>query len=231
LKYYFLTLFPAVIRAYFEESMMKRAVEAGLIEVDIRDIRDYTKDRHRRTDDYPYGGGAGLVMTPQPAADAIRSIPDWQNCQIIHLSPGGEPFTQKAGQELAAGGKDMIFLCGHYEGIDQRVLDRFVNREFSAGDYVLTGGELPALMIADATARNIPGVLGNSGSLDEESFSDGLLEYPQYTRPEVFEGDSVPEVLLSGHHKHIEEWRLEQAEKRTREQRPDLWKRYSSKSK
>ncbi len=205
---------------------MKRAVEAGLIAVDVRDIRDYTKDRHRRTDDYPYGGGAGLVMTPQPLADAIRSIPDWENCEIIHLTPGGTPFSQPEGKQLAQAGRDIIFICGHYEGIDQRILDRFVTKEYSAGDYVLTGGELPALIIADAAARHIPGVLGNADSLDEESFSGDLLEYPQYTRPEEFEGDRVPDVLLSGHHKNIAEWRTAQAEARTRERRPDLWAEY-----
>ena len=205
---------------------MKRAVEAGLIAVDVRDIRDYTKDRHRRTDDYPDGGGAGLVMTPQPPADAIRSIPDWENCEIIHLTPGGTPFSQPEGKQLAQAGRDIIFICGHYEGIDQRILDRFVTKEYSAGDYVLTGGELPALIIADAAARHIPGVLGNADSLDEESFSGDLLEYPQYTRPEEFEGDRVPDVLLSGHHKNIAEWRTAQAEARTRERRPDLWAEY-----
>ncbi len=226
MTYHFLTLFPNIISAYFEESMMKRAVEAGLIAVDVRDIRDYTKDRHRRTDDYPYGGGAGLVMTPQPLADAIRSIPDWENCEIIHLTPGGTPFSQPEGKQLAQAGRDIIFICGHYEGIDQRILDRFVTKEYSAGDYVLTGGELPALIIADAAARHIPGVLGNADSLDEESFSGDLLEYPQYTRPEEFEGDRVPDVLLSGHHKNIAEWRTAQAEARTRERRPDLWAEY-----
>ena len=226
MTYHFLTLFPNIISAYFEESMMKRAVEAGLIAVDVRDIRDYTKDRHRRTDDYPYGGGAGLVMTPQPLADAIRSIPDWENCEIIHLTPGGTPFSQREGKQLAQAGRDIIFICGHYEGIDQRILDRFVTKEYSAGDYVLTGGELPALIIADAAARHIPGVLGNADSLDEESFSGDLLEYPQYTRPEEFEGDRVPDVLLSGHHKNIAEWRTAQAEARTRERRPDLWAEY-----
>ena len=226
MTYHFLTLFPNIISAYFEESMMKRAVEAGLIAVDVRDIRDYTKDRHRRTDDYPYGGGAGLVMTPQPLADAIRSIPDWENCEIIHLTPGGTPFSQPEGKQLAQAGRDIIFICGHYEGIDQRILDRFVTKEYSAGDYVLTGGELPALIIADAAARHIPGVVGNADSLDEESFSGDLLEYPQYTRPEEFEGDRVPDVLLSGHHKNIAEWRTAQAEARTRERRPDLWAEY-----
>ena len=226
MTYHFLTLFPNIISAYFEESMMKRAVDAGLIAVDVRDIRGYTKDRHRRTDDYPYGGGAGLVMTPQPLADAIRSIPDWENCEIIHLTPGGMPFSQPEGKQLAQAGRDIIFICGHYEGIDQRILDRFVTKEYSAGDYVLTGGELPALIIADAAARHIPGVLGNADSLDEESFSGDLLEYPQYTRPEEFEGDRVPDVLLSGHHKNIAEWRTAQAEARTRERRPDLWAEY-----
>ena len=226
MTYHFLTLFPNIISAYFEESMMKRAVDAGLIAVDVRDIRDYTKDRHRRTDDYPYGGGAGLVMTPQPLADAIRSIPDWENCEIIHLTPGGTPFSQPEGKQLAQAGRDIIFICGHYEGIDQRILDRLVTKEYSAGDYVLTGGELPALIIADAAARHIPGVLGNADSLDEESFSGDLLEYPQYTRPEEFEGDRVPDVLLSGHHKNIAEWRTAQAEARTRERRPDLWAEY-----
>lgn len=226
MNYHFLTVFPNIVRPYFEESIMKRAVDSGAIGVDVRDIRDYAENKHRRTDDYPYGGGAGLVMLAQPVADAIRSVEDYEDCEVIHLSPGGVPFTQEEARKLAEGGKDLIFLCGHYEGIDQRVLDRFVTKEYSAGDYVLTGGELPAMMIADAVARNIPGVLGNDDSLTEESFSEGLLEYPQYTRPAVFEGDSVPDVLLSGNHAKIEEWRHEQALEKTRDRRPDLYEAY-----
>lgn len=226
MNYHFLTVFPNIVRPYFEESIMKRAVDAGAIGVDVRDIRDYAENRHRRTDDYPYGGGAGLVMLAQPVADAIRSVDNYEDCEIIHLSPGGVPFTQDEARALAAGGKDLIFLCGHYEGIDQRVLDRFVTKEYSAGDYVLTGGELPAMMIADAVARNLPGVLGNDESLTEESFSEGLLEYPQYTRPAVFEGQAVPEVLLSGNHARIGQWRHEQALEKTRQRRPDLYAAY-----
>lgn len=226
MKYHFLTVFPGLITPYFEESMMKRAIEAGCIEVEVKDIRDYAKNKHRKTDDYPYGGGAGLVMMAQPIADALRSIPDLSECEVIHLSPGGTPFTQKEAKKLSQGGKNLVFLCGHYEGIDQRVLDRFVTKEYSAGDYVLTGGELPALIIADAVSRNLPGVLGNTESLDEESFSQDLLEYPQYTRPAEFEEDKVPDVLLSGDHKKIREWREEKALEKTKAVRPDLYQKH-----
>lgn len=226
MTYYFLTLFPGIIEAYLEESMMKRAREEGRFQTQILDIRAFSKDKHHRTDDYPYGGGAGMVMTPQPVADAIKSIPNWEDCTVIHLSPAGIRFDQQESEKLYQENKDIIFICGHYEGIDQRVIDSYATKCYSAGDYVLTGGELPALIIADAVSRHIPGVLGNHDSLSEETFSEGLLEYPQYTRPPVFEGQEVPAVLLSGHHKNIRSWRLEQAEIQTKKARPDLYKEY-----
>lgn len=227
MKFYFLTLFPEIISSYLNESLIKKAIDKKLFEVEILNIRDFSKDKRRRTDDYPFGGGPGMLMTPQPIADAIRSIPDWQDKEIIYLSPIGKTFNQTDSVNLAKEEKDIIFLCGHYEGIDQRIIDRFVSSLYSLGDFVLTGGELPALSMFDSIVRNIPNVLGNSQSAEDESFSDNhLLEYPQYTRPQNFEGMEVPEVLLSGHHKKIEDWRKERSIELTKELRPDLYKRY-----
>ncbi|MDO4289202.1 MAG: tRNA (guanosine(37)-N1)-methyltransferase TrmD [Eubacterium sp.] len=222
MKYYFLTLFPGVFHAYFGESMMKRAVDSGVLSFEVIDIREFSENKHRRVDDYPYGGGAGMVMAPGPIARALKSIPNWQSYPVIYLTPGGKPFEQADGAAFAKA-EGLIFICGHYEGIDQRVIDAYVTHEVSTGDYVLTGGELPALTMADCIARNLPGFLGNAESLSEESFERGLLEYPQYTRPPVFEEMSVPEVLLSGNHKAIEDWRRAQALAKTRAVRPDLY--------
>ncbi len=185
------------------------------------DIRAYTKDKHRRADDYPFGGGAGLVMTAQPIVDATRAAEEGFPARRIYLSPRGATLTQKRARELSRV-ENLILLCGHYEGVDQRALDMCVDEEISIGDYVLTGGELPAMVLIDCVARLIPGVLGSEESPLDESFTGGLLEYPQYTRPAVFDGMEVPEVLLSGHHANIEKWRRAQAEEVTRRVRPDL---------
>ena len=218
-----LTLFPEMCAHVYSESVLGRAVSAGIIEIHARNIRDYTKDKHNRVDDYPYGGGAGMVMRPQPVYEAWKDLTGriGRTPRVLFMSPQGRTFSQQMAKELSAE-EDLIFLCGHYEGIDQRVLDLIVTDEVSAGDYVLTGGELPAMMMIDCISRLVPGVLSNSASAEEESFSDGLLEYPQYTRPEVFLSERVPEVLLSGHHANVDAWRREQSLLRTREKRPDL---------
>ncbi len=215
-----LTLFPEMF-APLKSSIIGDAVEKGLIEINITDIREYTLDKHRHVDDYPFGGGAGMVMQPEPIARAIEAVDPNHECLRIYMSPKGKTFAQSDAVELAKE-ENLLFLCGNYEGVDQRVLDMFIDREMSIGDYVLTGGELPAMVIINATVRNIEGVLGSMESLDEESFTGGLLEYPQYTRPQVFRGVGVPEVLLSGHHANIMAWRREQSLKITKERRPDL---------
>lgn len=230
MKYYFLTLFPAVFHAYLNESLMKRAVEKGILSYEVIDIRDFAYNKHRKVDDYPYGGGAGMVMAAEPIAEAIKSIEGHDRYPVIYLTPGGKPFSQQEGSRLSeeAG---IIFLCGHYEGVDQRAIDAYVTAEYTIGDYVLTGGELPALTMADAIARHLPDFLGNGESLSEESFENNLLEYPQYTRPAVFENRAVPEVLLSGNHQAIADWRLEQAIAKTKAVRPDLYEKYQKKEK
>ena len=185
-------------------------------------IRDFSKDKHKKVDDTPYGGGAGMVMKPDVVYDAYKSVYE-ENAKVIYLSPQGKTLNQKKVEELSKE-KHLILLCGHYEGIDQRLIDKIVDEEISIGDYVLTGGEIPAMVLIDTVSRYIDGVLSQE-SIKEESFSEGLLEYPQYTRPEVFEGEKVPEILLSGHHENIEKWRKEQALKITKQKRPDLLKR------
>ncbi len=225
MRFYFLTLFPEIIETYFQSGMIGRGVKAGLIEYSVLNIRDFSGNKHHKVDDTPYGGGAGMVMAAPPIVAALKSIPDFSSYPIIYLTPGGKPFEQKDSTRLSKHSA-IIFICGHYEGIDQRVIDTYVDLEFSVGDYVLTGGELPALTLADAIARHIPGFLGNSESLTEESFESHLLEYPQYTKPREFEGQEVPEVLLSGNHAAIDKWRLLQAETRTRLKRPDLFEKY-----
>jgi tRNA (guanine37-N1)-methyltransferase len=216
-----LTLFPGMFAPVMGESMMGRAVKKNLLSIQPIDIREYTKDKHRRTDDYPFGGGAGLVMTAQPIVDAMRDAERDFPARRIYLSPRGRTLTQERAQALSQE-ENLILLCGHYEGVDQRAIDLCIDEEISIGDYVLTGGELPAMVLIDCVARLIPGVLGSSESSVDESFSDGLLEYPQYTRPAVFEGMQVPEVLLSGHHANIVAWRREQALMITKRMRPDL---------
>jgi len=227
-----LTLFPGMFPPVLGESVIGRAIDAGLVELNLVDIRDFSRDKHRKTDDYAYGGGTGLVMTPQPVYDAWLSLQadgapaggapsNGRRPRTVYLSPQGKPFTQQKAIELAREPR-LILLCGHYEGVDERVLELIVDEEISIGDYVLTGGEIPAMALIDSVSRLVPGVLPNEDAYTEESHYRGVLEYPQYTRPEVFMGKAVPEVLLSGHHKNIEAWRREQSAERTRERRPDI---------
>lgn len=217
-----LTLFPEMFSA-LEESILGRARKAGKIEINVVNLRDYTEDKHLKCDDYPFGGGAGMVMMAQPIVDAVRDLRSQGYAgPCIYLSPRGTPLTQKKVVELSAK-EGMILLCGHYEGVDQRAIDLVVDEEISLGDFVLTGGEVAAMALIDAVARYVPGVLGSGESTEEESFSDGLLEYPQYTRPRVFEGREVPEVLLGGDHAKIRDWRRRQALLATLRTRPDLF--------
>lgn len=222
-----MTLFPDIFKAYIGESMMKKAVENSILEVELYNIRDFSENKHKKVDDYPFGGGAGMVMTPQPIFSTYEYIVakyELENPRVIYLSPKGRVFNQKIAKSLSLE-NDIIFLCGHYEGIDQRIIDLIVTDEISIGDYVLTGGELPALVMIDSIARLVPGVLNRSESHEDESFENDLLEYPQYTRPRSFNGLEVPEVLLSGNHKKIDEWRFEESKKITLERRPDLIKK------
>lgn len=227
MNFYFLTLFPQMIENYVSESIIKRAIENGIIGVKALDIRGYSQNKHKKVDDYPYGGGAGMVMTPQPIHSAYEDVVESEGIKdphVVYLSPKGKTFDQDMAKRLSQK-EDIIFLCGHYEGVDQRIIDSIVTEEISIGDYVLTGGELPALVVMDATARMIPGVLGEQESFMDESFMEGLLEYPHYTRPQEFMGMKVPDVLLSGNHKNIDEWRKEQSYAITRERRPELLKK------
>ncbi len=220
MKISILTLFPEMFNI-FNESIMGRAKEKELIKLECLNIRDYTKNKHKKVDDYPYGGGAGMVMTPQPVVDTIRACKENNNGKVIFLGPKGKTFNQELAKELAKE-EELIFLCGHYEGIDERAF-KHVDMEISLGDFVLTGGEMAAIPIIDSILRLVPGVLGKEESFQDESYSDGLLEYPQYTRPEEFEGDRVPEVLLSGHHENIRKWRRKQSLLITKERRKDLY--------
>jgi len=217
-----LTLFPEMFDAVLKSSILGKATEKGILRVGVINIRDFSKDRHRRVDDYPYGGGAGMVMMPQPLYDAIKSVKDKSpDARVVLTSPRGKPFDQEKARLLSKE-PHLVIVCGHYEGIDQRIIDTMVDEEISIGDYILTGGELPAMVIVDAVARLLPGAIGSPRSLEQESFTNGLLEYPQYTRPADFLGMKVPEVLLSGNHKRIEEWRRRKAVEITRRIRPDL---------
>ena len=218
MKFSVLTLFPEMFTS-LEQSIIGRAREKNLINIYLTNIRDFSKDKHKKVDDTPYGGGAGMVIRPDVVYDAYESVKS-EEAKVIYMSPKGAVLNQKKVQELAKQ-KHLIILCGHYEGIDQRVLDEIIDEEISIGDYVLTGGELPAMVLIDSVSRYVEGVL-SEGSTSEESFSQGLLEYPQYTRPEEFHGMKVPEVLLSGHHEKIRAWRYQQQLKRTKERRPDL---------
>lgn len=220
-QYTVLTLFPEMIIQAFSYSILARAQKEGHIAINAINIRDFSKNKQRHIDDYPYGGGAGMVMQPQPIYDAYQSIPNEKRGRIIYLSPQGKRFTQSIAQQLSKE-KNIVFLCGHYEGVDERVLEELHVEELSLGDFVLTGGEIAAVAIIDAIVRLVPGVLGKEISFQEESFSEGLLEYPQYTRPPIFMGRKVPEVLLSGHHGNIAKWRKEQSVLRTKQKRPDL---------
>ena len=221
MKFHVLTLFPEIPRAFFESSIMAKAVDRGLIAYDLVNIRDFAFDKHKTCDDSPYGGGAGMLMLPEPLDRALVSVQAYKK-RVIYVTPSGKPFTQKKALELSQE-DELVFICGRYEGIDQRIIDSWVDDEISIGDYVLSSGEIAAAVIIDAVYRLVEGVI-SSESLEEESFSDGLLEYPQYTRPEIYKGAAVPEVLLSGHHENIAKWRKLQAEKITAERRPDLLK-------
>ena len=266
MHFHVLTLFPEMVSQGLSESILGRAARKGCIELETVNIRDYTENRHKKVDDYPYGGGAGMLMQAQPVFDACAAVKERiaarreeqeriaarqsererpaeretereapcgrkasarkQSVRVVYVTPQGEVFSQRMAQELAKE-EDLIFLCGHYEGIDERVLEEIVTDYVSIGDYVLTGGELPAMVMIDAISRMVPGVLKNEESAETESFQDGLLEYPQYTRPEVWHGRPVPPILLSGDHAKVEKWRLEQSEERTRQRRPELYEAYS----
>ena len=223
MNYHILTLFPEMVMDGLNTSIIGRAVEKGLISIEAINIRDYSKDKHNHVDDAPYGGGAGMVMQPGPVCDSYEDLcrKIGKRPRVLYMTPQGQTFNQSIAEELAKE-DDLFFLCGHYEGIDERALELIVTDCLSVGDYVLTGGELPAMVMIDCISRLVPGVLNNDVSAEIESFHDNLLEYPQYTRPEVYEGKKVPEVLLSGHHKNIETWRRQQSIKRTLERRPDL---------
>lgn len=218
-----ITIFPEIFHAYLGEGILKRALQKKLIEVKVYNLRDYTEDKHRTVDDYPYGGGAGMVMKPEPFFAAIETIcPDRKKRRVIMLSPAGKRFDQDMAMELSKEKRRLLFLCGRYEAIDERVRIALVDDEISIGDYILTGGELPALVIIDTVARLIPGVLGDERSKEEDSFSNGILDYPHYTRPSVFRDMAVPDVLLSGNHKEIGQWRRKEALRRTLQRRPEL---------
>ena len=223
MNYHILTLFPEMVMDGLNTSIIGRAVEKGLISIEAINIRDYSKDKHNHVDDAPYGGGAGMVIQPGPVCDSYEDLcrKIGKRPRVLYMTPQGRTFNQSIAEELAKE-EDLVFLCGHYEGIDERALELIVTDYLSVGDYVLTGGELPAMVMIDCISRLVPGVLNNDVSAEIESFHDNLLEYPQYTRPEVYEGKKVPEVLLSGHHKNIETWRRQQSIKRTLERRPDL---------
>ena len=220
-----MTLFPEMVENYFQYSILKRAVESGIVSVRTTNPRDYTENKHRKVDDMPYGGGAGMVLMPQPYVDAYESIERVENSLTVMLSPQGEPLTDALVNELA-GYEQLIMLCGHYEGFDERIREIIRPKEISVGDFVLTGGELPALCLVDAVSRKLEGTLGKIESAEEDSFSNGLLEYPHYTRPREYRGLKVPEVLLNGNHKEINEYRLNCSLERTRVKRPDLYAKY-----
>ena len=227
--FHILTLFPDMVMQGLHTSILGRAVDRGDIAIEAVNIRDFTTDKHGKVDDYTYGGGAGMLMQAQPVFDACQSVIDRigqdRRRRVIYVTPQGKPFHQAMAKELSME-EELIFLCGHYEGIDERVLEEIVTDEVSLGDYVLTGGELAAMVMVDAIARLVPGVLHNEESAETESFGDGLLDYPQYSRPEIWHGKRVPEILLSGDHAKVDAWRLEQALLRTKERRPDLYEKY-----
>lgn len=245
MNFHIMTLFPEMVMSGLSESITGRAIKNGLINVDTVNIRDFAQNKYGHVDDYTYGGGAGMLMQAEPVYLAYQSILEQiearkkatnkgdgdikgnKRPRVLYMTPQGIPFNQTMAVEYSKE-EELIILCGHYEGIDERVLEMIVTDNVSIGDFVLTGGELPAMMIVDAVSRLVPGVLGGEDSAVYESFYDGLLEYPQYTRPEVFMGKSVPEVLLSGHHKNIEKWRFEQSLQRTKDRRPDLYEKYIS---
>ncbi len=222
MKFDIITLFPELVQVYTGNGIINRAIDNNLFQLNYINLRDFSKDKHKKVDDYPYGGGPGMLLKPEPMFKALDAIKK-DNSYIIYLSPKGNLFTQKKAAELSSK-EHIVLIAGHYEGIDQRIIDKYVDEEISMGDYVLTSGELPALMIVDAIGRLIPGVLGSDESSVDESHSKDLLEYPQYTRPESYMGMDVPEILLSGHHKNIEEWRRYKSIELTLKRRPDMVK-------
>ncbi len=234
IRFHILTLFPEMVEQGLSTSIIGRAASKGCIEIHAVNIRDYSKDKHKKVDDYPYGGGAGMVMQAQPIYDAWKAVTDAIKCEgesgrsvrTVYLTPQGSLFNQQMAKELAKE-RDLVFLCGHYEGVDERVLEEIVTDHVSIGDYILTGGELAAMVMADAIARMAPGVLANDQSGVTESLEGNLLEYPQYSRPRVWNGKAVPETLLSGDHARVDAWRKEQSVLRTKERRPDLYARFS----
>ena len=234
MEFHVLTLFPEMVLNGLNTSILKRAIEKEQIKINAINIRDYTTDKHKKVDDYTYGGGAGMLMQAQPVYDAycdvINKRKKRDRVRVVYVTPQGKVFDQKMAEQFASE-EDLVILCGHYEGIDERVLEEIVTDYVSIGDYVLTGGELPAMVMIDAIARLVPGVLNNDESAFTESFAGNLLEYPQYSRPEEWNGKRVPEVLLSGNHKKIAEWRLEQSKIRTKERRPDLYEKYEKEEK
>jgi len=223
LQFDIITIFPKSFDRIFDESMIKRAQEKKKVKITIHDLRDYTKDKHRKVDDKPFGGGPGMVMQPQPLFDAVKKIKGKRKAKVLLMAPSGIPFRQKQAHRLAKE-KNLIIICGHYEGVDERVRESVVDESISIGDYVLTGGEIPAMVIVDSVTRLLPGVLGRESSLQDESFEHNLLEYPHYTRPANFNGMKVPNMLLSGNHQSIKEWRMTQSILRTKKIRPDLIK-------
>lgn len=227
MKYNVLTTFPEMITSGFSESILKRAVMSGKISVNAVNIRDYADNKHNKTDDYTYGGGAGMLMYAEPIYRAYKDLEEKANkkLRVIFLTPTGRVFNHEMAMDFAKE-EELVFLCGHYEGIDERVLEEIVTDNVSIGDYVLTGGELPALVMMDSISRFVPGVLSNNESAYTDSFNNNLLEYPQYTRPEIWRGKEVPKILLSGDHAKVEKWRLEQSIIRTKERRPDLYEKY-----
>lgn len=230
MKFDILTLFPEMFTEVLGSSIIGRASENGLLEINCINIRDFSLNKHKKVDDYPYGGGMGMLMSVQPIYDAWKSVVgDGERQHTIYLSPQGKPFNQKKAMELSKY-EHLVLLCGHYEGVDERVIEEIVDEEVSLGDFVLTGGEIAAMAVVDAVGRLIDGVLPDKEAYTNESHTEGLLEYPQYTRPEEFNGRRVPEILLSGHHANIEKWRHEMALKNTKEKRPDLYEAYVNKN-
>lgn len=231
MHFHIMTLFPEMVMEGLNTSIIGRATGKGYISIDAVNIRDYSMDKHKKVDDYTYGGGAGMLMQAQPVYDCYKAVLEKIKHQggskprVIYVTPQGSLFNQAKASELSKE-EDLIFLCGHYEGIDERVLEEIVTDYISIGDYVLTGGELAAMVMVDAISRLVPGVLNNDESAETESHSSGLLEYPQYSRPEIWHDKKVPEILLSGHHANIEKWRLEQSVERTRQRRPDMYEEY-----
>lgn len=217
---------PALLESPLNHSIVKRAIDKNLVEIHVHDLRDYTEDKHNKIDDYPYGGEPGMVLSPQPIFSCIEHLQSERDYdELIFTAPDGDVFEQEDANALSLK-KNIIILCGHYKGVDQRVRDELITKEYSIGDYVLSGGEIPALAITDAIVRLLPGVLGDAGSALNDSFQDGLLEAPVYTRPAEFRGMNVPEVLLSGNHKKVAEWKQQQSEERTKERRSDLYKKF-----